>query len=592
MFLKTTQQKNGRINMSIVHGFRDPVTKKTRHKVLENLGYVDEYLDRYADPVAHFKEVVCIRNLEMKEEEAGKEIPLGSVYADELMEEKEDAMRLLGFLPLSSIYHELKLDQFLVNRQRSKDMDYSLNDVMQLLVYTRVLAPGSKRASFLQKETLAGSFNCDWYDVYRALDYFAGFRDDLLLHLHEQVRINYKRNTDVVFYDVTNYYFEIDQEDDFRRKGFCKHNTRNPLVQMGLLIDSDAIPITYRLFKGNTHDSQTMMPLLQETRKAYGLGRIITVADKGLNSGDNVAFLMAKGDGFIFSQKIRGADQALQKYVFDPEGYVEVKGVVKQADEWTEETGNQDVPAFRIKSRCYPQEFWVTHADDKKRKVPLDVKQIVCYNELYAKRQKHKRAEILEKSQKIIAHPERYNKKDAGGALRYVKNIEFNSETGECINTKRIPYLDLDKIVEDEKYDGYYAIITSETKMPDHEVAKAYHGLWEIERSFRITKTNLESRPVYLSRENRINAHFLTCFIALLILRLLCKRLEGKYAPEQVIKSLKKYQVCFLKDNVFRLTYYDPIMQDLGNALNLTLNRRFLTTGGLRQLVANSKKRF
>src|SRR5690554_1120844 len=124
MFLKTTQQKNGRINMSIVHGFRDPVTKKTRHKVLENLGYVDEYLDRYADPVAHFKEVVCIRNLEMKEEEAGKEIPLGSVYADELMEEKEDAMRLLGFLPLSSIYHELKLDQFLVNRQRSKDMDY------------------------------------------------------------------------------------------------------------------------------------------------------------------------------------------------------------------------------------------------------------------------------------------------------------------------------------------------------------------------------------------------------------------------------------------------------------------------------------
>ena len=475
MFLKTTKQKNGRINLSLVHGYRDPVTKKTKHRVIENLGYVDEYLDRYEDPVAHFKEIARIRTKEMKEEEAGKEIFLGSVYADELMDENENAMRHLGFLPLSSIYHELKLDQFLINRQRSKSIDYSLNDVMQLLVYTRVLAPGSKRASFLQKENLAGSFSCDWFDVYRALDYFAAFREDLLLHLHEQVRINYGRKTHVVFYDVTNYYFEIDKEDDFRRKGFCKHNTQNPLVQMGLLLDVDAIPVTYRLFPGNTHDSQTMMPLLQETRRTYGLARIVVVADKGLNSGDNVAFLMTKGDGFIFSQKIRGADKELKAYVFDPQDYVEKRG----------EEQEDNMPVFRMKSRPYPQKFWVTYADDRKRQIPLDVKQIVCYNELYARRQKHKRAEVLEKAQKIIAHPKRYNKKEAGGALRYIKNIEYNRETGECINTKRIPYLDLDKIAEDEKYDGYYAIITSEVNMPEHEVVKTYHGLWEIERSFR-----------------------------------------------------------------------------------------------------------
>lgn len=591
MFLKTSKQKNGRINLSFVHGYRDPVTKKIKHRVIENLGYVDEYLDRYEDPVAHFKEVARIRTQKMEEEEARKEIPLGSVFADELMEENEDAMRSLGFLPLSSIYHELKLDQFLINRQRSKSMDYSLNDVMQLLVYTRVLFPGSKRASFLQKENLAGSFNCNWFDVYRALDYFAAFREDLLLHLHEQVRINYKRKTHVVFYDVTNYYFEIDKEDDFRRKGFCKHNTRNPLVQMGLLLDADAIPITYRLFKGNTHDSQTMMPLLQETRKAYGLGRIIVVADKGLNSGDNVAFLMAKGDGFIFSQKIRGADQDFQTYVFDQKGYVQMQGVVKQADAWGEQAENQKVPAFRMKSRPYPQKFWVTFADDIKRQIPLDVKQIVCYNELYARRQRHKRAEVLEKAQKIVANPKRYSKKEASGALRYIKNIEYNPETGECINTKRIPYLDMDKIAEDEKYDGYYAIITSEVGMPDHEVAKAYHGLWEIERSFRITKSNLQSRPVFVSLEKRIEGHFLTCYIALLILRLLSKRLKGKYAPEQIIESLKKYQVCLVKDNIFRATYYDPIIKDLGDALNLTLNRRFLRTGEIRQLVADTKKK-
>ncbi len=592
MFLKSTKQKNGRINLSFVHGYRDPITKKVKHKVIENLGYVDEYLDQYEDPIAHFKEIARIRTLEMKEEELGKEIPLGSIYADEVMDENENSMRHLGFLPLSCIYHELKLDQFLINRQRSKSMDYSLNDVMQLLVYTRVLAPGSKRASFLQKENIAGSFNCDWFDVYRALDYFAAFREDLLLHLHEQVRINYKRKTDVVFYDVTNYYFEIDREDDFRRKGFCKHNTRNPLVQMGLLLDADAIPIAYRLFKGNTHDSQTMMPLLQETRKTYGLERIIIVADKALNSGDNVAFLMAKGDGFIFSQKIRGASQELKDYVFNPAGYVEKKGVVTVADSWDKQAGNQDVPVFRMKSRPYPQEFWVTYADGKKRQIPLDVKQIVCYNELYARRQKHKRAKVLEKAQKIIAHPKRYSKEEASGALRYVKNIEYNPETGECINTKRIPILDLDKIAEDEKYDGYYAIITSEINMPDQEVVRTYHGLWEIERNFRITKSDLKSRPVHVSLEQRIEGHFLTCYIALLILRLLCKRLNGKHSPEQIIESLKRYQSCLVKDNIFKLTYHDPIIKDIGDVLNLTLNRRFLTTGGIRQLIADSKKRF
>jgi len=588
MFLKLAKQKNGRINLSFVHGYRDPVTKKSKHKVIENLGYVDEYLHLYDDPVAHFKEVARVRTLEIKEEEARGEIPLGSVYLDELMDENEDSMCHLGFLPLSSIYHELKIDQFLINRQRSKSIDYSLNDVMQLLIYTRVLDPGSKRASFLQKEKLAGSFNCDWFDVYRALDYFAAFREDLLLHLHEQVRIHYKRKTHVVFYDVTNYYFEIDQEDDFRRRGFCKHNTRNPLVQMGLLLDTDAIPITYRLFTGNTHDSQTMMPLIQESRKTYGLGRVIIVADKGLNSGDNVAFLMARGDGFVFSQKIRGASKELKEYVFDPAGYVEKQGVVKAADSWGEEAA----PIFRMKSRPYPQEFWVTYQDDKKRKIPLDVKQIVCYNELYARRQKHKRAEVLEKAQKIIARPKRYLKKEVGGALRYIKNIEYNPETGECINTKRIPYLDMDKIVEDEKYDGYYAIITSEVNMPDHEVVKTYHGLWEIERSFRITKTHLKSRPVYVSLEQRIEGHFLTCYIALLILRLLSKRLGGRYAPEQIIESLKRYQSCFVKDNVFRLTYYDHIIRDIGEALNLTLNRRYLRTGEIRQLIADSKKEF
>lgn len=592
MFLKTTKQKNGRINLSFVHGFRDPQTNKVKQKTIENLGYVDEYEHLYEDPISYFKEVARLRTIEIKKEERKKEIYLGSVFADELLEIDEDAMKLMGVLPLSSIYHELNLNQFIINRQRSLSMDYSLNDVMQLLVYTRILSPGSKRHSYAQKEKLAGSYNCHQYDVYRALDYFDRFKEDLLVHLHERVRIRYQRRAKVVFYDVTNFYFEIDQEDNFRRKGMCKHNTRKPLVQMGLFLDEAAIPITYRLFEGSTHDSQTFMPLIQEMRKSYGLGKIITVADKGLNSGDNIAFLMAKGDGFIFSQRIRGADKELQDYVFEKKGYKDVRGVVKHVDAWMQREENADKPAFFMKSRAYPQQFWVTHDDDKKRKIPLDVRQIVCYNELYAKRQKHKRAAVLEKAQKIIDHPHRYTKKDAKGALRYVKEIEYDPNTGECLNSKKKPYLDLGKIAEDEKYDGYYAIITSELRMSPLEVVKAYHGLWEIEHSFRVTKTDLETRPVEVSLKRRISAHFLTCFISLLILRLLSKRLGENYAPEQIIKSLRKYQACHITDNVYRVAYYDEIIKDLGETLNLSLARKFLTVGNLRQLVADSKKVF
>jgi len=592
MFLKQVRQKSGRINISFVQGYRDPETKKTKHLVIENLGYVDEYEHLYDDPIAHFKEIARKRTLEMENKKAEKEIFLGTVYADEIMAENENSLKHMGFLPISSIYHQLNIHQFIINRQRSLKMHYSLNDVMQLLVYTRILSPGSKKANYEGKDNIARPFNCELHDIYLAMDYFTKFKEELLLHLHEQVNINYKRKTDVVFYDVTNYYFEIDREDEFRRKGFCKHNTRNPLVQMGLLLDSNAIPITYRLFKGNTHDSQTMMPLLQETRKDYGLGRIITVADKALNSGDNVAFLMAKGDGFIFSQKIRGADKELQDYVFDSKNYIEKRGIIKQIDSWVKKDDDNDTPIFCMKSRPFPQKFWVTHADDKKRQIPLNVKQIVCYNELYARRQKYKRAEVLEKAKRIVANPKRYDKKEARGSLRYIKNIEFDPETGEYINAKRIPVLDTDKIIEDEKYDGYYSIITSEINMPDYEIVKAYHELWEIERSFRITKSDLEARPINHTLERRIEAHFITCFIALLILRLLDKCLDGKYSPERIIKSLRKYQACFLKDNVYKVVYYDNLVKDLGNALNLALSKRYLRVGDIKQLVADSKKKF
>ncbi len=307
MFIKTTKLPSGRINIRLIEGYREPKTGKVKQRLIENLGFLDEYTHLYKDPIAHFKQVAKERTRAEEEKKQAKLIRLGTVSADEKMHVGEDSLRYLGFLPLSSIYHELEIDQFFSNRQRSLKIEYSLNDVMQLLLYTRILYPGSKRESFARKKNFPRSFKCELHELYRALDYFAKYKDDLLVHLHEHVRQNYNRKTDLVYYDVTNYYFEIDKQDELRRNGHCKYNKRKPLLQMGLLLDGDSLPITYRLFKGNTHDSQTLMPIIQAVRNNYNIGRIVVVADKALNSGDNVALMMVQGDGFIYSQKIRGA---------------------------------------------------------------------------------------------------------------------------------------------------------------------------------------------------------------------------------------------------------------------------------------------
>lgn len=584
MFLKVNRQKNGKVSLSIVEGYRDPKTGKSKHRVIESLGLLENYEGVYEDPIAHFKERAKELTRLQKEEEGARLVDLGTVSLDEELDVNEDALRYLGYLPLSYIYHQLRIRDFWINRQQSFNLSYSLNDVMQLLLYMRVLSPGSKRRAILEKHRLPFRLNCEEHDVYRALDIIDKYKDDFLLHVHEEVRINYGRQTEYVYYDVTNFYFEIDRTDDFKKKGFCKHNSRNPLVQMGLLLDNNALPITYELFPGNTHDSQTMMPILQHVRQQYNIKRIVVVADKALNSGDNVAFMKVKGDGFIFSQKVRGAKEELQDYVFEQKGYKTLE------DKYLSEVKNPDEVDFYYKSRPYPQQFNVTHADGKKRYTPIDVKQIVCFSRKYADRQKRKRQETIAKAKEMIKHPSRLKSSDEYGAKRYIANIEYDSETGECIDTKKKLYLNEDLIKEDEKYDGFYVLITSEYKTPDLEIIRQYHNLWEIERSFMISKEELRSRPAYVSLEEHIRAHFITCFMALLLVRLLSLNLDNSFGPEQVIKSLRNFNACHIKENIYRTIYFDEVLEAIQQKLKLKLNRKYLTAGDLRSLTAETKK--
>ncbi len=442
MFLKKTPHKNNRIYLSICKSYRKPNTKKTSQKTVLSLGYVDELEKNYKDPIKHFTEVAKQMTLE---EKANKQTTL-TIDMNELMTLETNDMKNIGFAALSKIYHKLDINKFLINRERGINYKYPLNNIMKLLVYDRILEPESKLAAYENKDNYVEKFDFPLEAIYRSLPIFSKHKDKMLLDIHENVKINYGRDTSNVFYDVTNYYFHIDKETDLIRKGMSKERKGKPIVQMGMLLDNNGIPITYRLFSGNTNDFSTLLPVLSELKQNYNLKRAIVVADKGLNSGTNKAYNLIKGDGYIFSRSLRGtkADKEVKAYALDENGYT-----------WINDE-------YKIKSRIYPTNITVEDKNGKKQTVTIDEKHIVFYSEKYAKRTRHQRDAMVEKASKLINSPTRYAKAENFGVMKYIKGMKLDKTTGELKLAKKnvIPRLDEDLIREEAKYDGYYSIVT------------------------------------------------------------------------------------------------------------------------------------
>lgn len=571
MYLKKDKRKNGRIHLAIAKTYRDPITKKNRTKSMLNIGYLDEQFDKYEDPIAHFTRLAA----KMSEEEKENQTFEFSIQTKERMNKGTNDLKNIGFSALSKIYHELGIHKFLINRQRNLKAKYPLNNIMKLLVYDRILHPSSKLSSYENRNTYVENFDFPLESLYRSLDVFTKHKDKLLLDIHENVCVKYGRDTSNVFYDVTNYYFHTEDETNLIAKGFSKDRKGKPIVQMGLLMDKNALPMTYELFRGNTTDYETLLPVLSKLKKTYNLNRAIVVADKGLNSGENKAFNLLKGDGYIFSRSLRGkkANLETKQYALDQEGYRHIN------DE------------YKIKSRVYPTDIWLQNKDGKRVKVNIDEKHIVFYSKKYDQRTKHKRAEMISKAQTIISSKARYAKAENYGALKYVKGMKLDKKTGELCLEKNtiIPTLDEALIREEEKYDGYYSIVTSELNMPDEEVIETYKGLWKIEQSFKIIKSHLKSRPVYVKTDAHIEAHFLTCFISLLIMRILEMKLDRKYSTDKIIESLKKANLDLLEMNKYKATYYDEVLEDLAVTLDMDLSRKYLNLSDIKKLISDTK---
>ena len=562
-------KSNGRTYLSIVHGYRDKETKKARAKVIKSLGYLDDLQKQYPDPVTHFKAVVAEMN---RQEAQGKPPACVTFERDERLALGQDNRKNIGYAALSKLYHALGLHTFFSNRSRRWHVEYNTNSIMRLLIFSRILNPASKKKTFEQKGMYFEKMDFSLADIYRCLTNVVTLKRDLLIHLNNQMRELFGRSTETVYYDVTNYYFEIDEQDDMRRKGVSKEHRPDPIIQMGLLTDSSGIPITYDTFPGNTNDCETYIPIFKQVRKDFDLGRIIVVADRGINTGDNIAHCLLSGNGYVFSQTVRGANKELKDFVLDPNGYASMEG------------------GFKIKSRQYPREIYVTDNQGKSKKLRLDEKQVVFYSPDYDRRAKADRAASLLKAQDLVADPSKYKRATSYGAAKYVKNLVFDERTGEILTSKQKPIFDEEKLLEEEKYDGYYAIVTSEWKESDEKILEIYRGLWQIEEAFRVCKSDLEARPVYLSRPERIEAHFLICFVALLLARLLARLLDNQFSVSKIAESLAKASGSHMGQNWYLFDYADEVTQSLLAKMDIDLGRMYMTLGQIKKLIGNTKK--
>ena len=571
MYLKQTKTRNGRIYLSITDGYYDRAKKTSRSKTIESLGYLDELEKLYDDPIAHFSKRVAQLKLDKKARQA----PINFTFYDsDRLCVGDNFRKNFGYAALSRIYHELGIHTFLTNRQRHSKEEYDANTIMKLLVYARLIAPASKKSSFDNRGMFFEKTGYSLDDVYRCLTFLDKHKKNLQICLNDKVKNNYGRDTSLIYYDVTNYYFESDNQDDFKRKGVSKEHRPNPIVQMGLFMDNNSIPITYELFAGNTNDCLTYRPNFGRIKKEFGLGRVISVADKGMTTGDNIWYTIntpAK-DGYVFSMSVRGADQKMKEFVLKDDGYT-----------WL---GTE----YKRKSRKYPRTIQVTSQNGKKIKKTVDEKQVVFWSEKYARRAKADRAAAITKAKDLAKNPGSYTRATSYGAAKYVKKIDYDKDTGEILTASSVLELDEDKLREEEALDGYYVLLTSEMEESDDRIIDIYRGLWRIEESFRITKSELDARPVYVWTREHIEAHFLTCFVALTIARILEMKLKKKHSIGTLLESLSKAQCSLVQQNYYLFDYYDDVLKDIGAAMNIDFSKRIRTLGEIKKVLADTKK--
>ena len=600
MYLYKQKRSNGDLYLSIKEKYYIPKVG-TRERTVEGIGLLSELKEKYDDPITYFDDYAK----KLTEEKNSEKHQVVEIDKSEELTVGTNDTRNVGYGVFKTLYKMLDLDKFWNWKTRGKKTKFSTDQIFRLLTFSRALNPGSKKYTLENKDFFFEPFNGFSLDaIYHALDIIAENQDELQKWVFEHSKKICERDISTSYFDCTNYYFDIghpdvDTLDDdgnpmdangnlvpakYRKRGPEKNHRPDPIVEMGLMMDANGIPVAYDLFPGNESEKVHMRPIIERIKREYEDCRIIFVADRGLNTSDNIYWLngdnkadVNERDGYVYGQTVRGADAEFKAWVLSG-GY---------NTDIVDDDGEQI--SFKHKSRIYPKELHVnvTKPGSKKpakKSVKVDQKQMVYYSEKYAKKQKADRDAMIARANDLIKYPKKYDRVTAKGSAAYVKNIAFDKSTGEIIEGRSLE-LDLEKIREEEKYDGYYSIVTSELRMTDVEMRRVYRGLAKIEDSFKITKTFFESRPVYVRTNDHIDAHFATCFLALVLERLLEHKLDHKYPTGQIIDSIKKYNCTHLDTNNWQFTYYNEVIDACGKVLDMDLKKKYRTQQEIQRLL-------
>lgn len=558
---------------------------------IEKLGNLDQVRARAngADPYQWAQEYV--NELNRKEYEEQKSVMI-SRSPVKLMKKGDAHSFNCGYLFLQRIYYDLGLDKICHSIQEKHSFEYDLNEVLSMLTYTRILYPSSKIAANQKARTFLEQPSFQLHDIYRALSILSAESDLIQSRLYQNSQKILERRDDILYYDCTNYYFEIEQEDELRRYGKSKQHQPLPIVGMGLFMDADGIPLAFSIYPGNQNEQPTLKPLEQKVLNDYGMSQVVVCTDAGLSSVQNRKFNDRKlGNvrirSFITTQSIKMLPSDLEEYALDATGW-HLAG----------EEGVYDLNSLddeKDYDKTFYKEKWITEDISQKSRrqgnAPLEQRLIVTFSLKYRNYQRKVREDQISRARKII---------DSGSSDRKGKNqndpnrfiaVDAITEDGE-VCAKKIPYLDETIISEEEKYDGFYAVCTNLENTPVSKIIQINHGRWEIEECFRIMKTEFQARPVYLQREDRIKAHFLTCFLALFIFRILEKRLDGKYTCGDIIRTLRDMKMYRPGE---KLGYYPSYTRtDLTDALHEIAGFRadyeVFTDAGMRKVIQASRK--
>ena len=580
MYIRKQKRKDGRTYLSVVEGYRTP-EGKTRSRHVRSLGYLDELEKLYDDPIAHFEAEVKAENEAAKAEAAPIVVTLHPMK--KIDKRSEARMEMGAAVPSAYFHRDLGIWSFFERKRTARKFAYDPCRILELLAWNRISDPGSKAAAWEAKERFPRKCDFTLDDVYRSLDYLAENADALVKHMNAALEAaRGPRDKALMYYDVTNYYFEIDGEDEdggLRKKGVSKEHRPEAITQMGMLIDADGIPFDYELFPGNVNDMSTMVPMMDKARLREGgidpeRDRVVVVADKGLNTSANIARATLDGNGFVFSQSVRKATKELKAWVLDGEGY-EVS-----------ESGN-----FKVKSRVADKEIQVLCEDGRKRKVKVPVKEVAFWSRDFFERSRHERAKVIEKSRAAIERGE-MSAAVARSSAKYAKDVPVVRETGEAASHNWV--LDEGRIAADAAMDGYYCIVTSEQEWSEREIIEAYRGLARIEESFRVLKGTMEARPVFVWTKAHIEAHFLVCYVALVIMRLMQLDVEratgARPSAESVARDLSNMVGHRLDANVWHFDYRTDLTDALCDAVGIDLSREVMTKAQMNKVMSEVKR--